>query len=65
MFFRRNKNNPATYIASNFLLTYFIVGLLILTLAFVYYTKQIFQLKPRSQRASLPIGRIGFRTSGY
>lgn len=44
MFFRRNKNNPATYIASNFLLTYFIVGLLILTLSFVYYTKQIFQL---------------------
>lgn len=44
MFFRRNKNNPASYTASNFLLTYFIIGLLILTLAFVYYTKQILQL---------------------
>ena len=44
MFFRRNKINPASYTASNFLLTYFIVGLLILTLAFIYYTKQIFQL---------------------
>jgi len=44
MFPRRKKNVPASYTASNFLLTYFIIGLLILSLAFVFYTKQIFQL---------------------
>ena len=44
MLFTRPKAVPAGYVASNFLLTYFIVGLLILSLAFVYYTKQILQL---------------------
>ena len=53
MFFRRNKDNPTSYTASNFLLTYFIVGLLILTLAFVYYTKQILQLN-RDLNAQVP-----------
>ena len=53
MFFRRYKDNPASYTASNFLLTYFIVGLLILTLAFVYYTKQILQLN-RDLNAQVP-----------
>ncbi len=53
MFFRRNKDNPASYSASNFLLTYFIVGLLILTLAFVYYTRQILQLN-RDLDAQVP-----------
>jgi nitrogen-specific signal transduction histidine kinase len=53
MFFRLSKNNPASYTASNFLLTYFIIGLLILTLAFVYYTKQILQLN-RDLNAQVP-----------
>ncbi|MDE0301094.1 MAG: HAMP domain-containing sensor histidine kinase [Candidatus Poribacteria bacterium] len=53
MFFRRDKNNPASYTASKFLLTYFIVGLLILTFAFVYYTKQILQLN-RDLDAQVP-----------
>ncbi len=44
MFLRRKRNIPTSYTASNFLLTYFIIGLLILSLAFVYYTKQILRL---------------------
>ena len=39
MFFKRQRTVPTGYAASNFLLTYFIVGLLILSLAFVYYTR--------------------------
>ncbi|MCZ6675919.1 MAG: HAMP domain-containing sensor histidine kinase [Candidatus Poribacteria bacterium] len=43
MFFTRRRTVPTGYTASNFLLTYFIIGLLILSLAFVFYTRQILQ----------------------
>ena len=43
MFFKRQRTVPTGYAASNFLLTCFIVGLLILALAFVYYTHLILQ----------------------
>ena len=43
MFFKRQRTVPTGYAASNFLLTCFIVGLLILSLAFVYYTRQLLQ----------------------
>lgn len=44
MFSKRKKSVPAGDVATNFLRTYFIVGLIILSLAFVFYTKQILQL---------------------
>ena len=44
MFFKRQRTVPTGYAASSFLLTCFIIGLLILSLAFVYYTRQILQL---------------------
>lgn len=44
MLFKRKGIVPTGYAATRFLLTYFIVGLLILSLAFVYYTRQIHQL---------------------
>ena len=43
MFFKRQRTVPTGYAASNFLLTYVIVGLLILSLAFVYYTHLLLQ----------------------
>ena len=43
MFFKRQRTVPTGYAASNFLLAYFIVGLLILSLAFVYYTRRLLQ----------------------
>ena len=43
MFFKRQRTVPTGYAASNFLLTCFIVGLLILSLAFVYYTRLLLQ----------------------
>lgn len=43
MFFKRQRTVPTGYAASNFLLTYFVVGLLILSLAFVYYTRRLLQ----------------------
>ena len=43
MFFKRQKTVPTSYAASNFLLTYFIVGLLILSFTFVYYTRRLLQ----------------------
>lgn len=44
MLFKRKRVVPTGYATTRFLLAYFIVGLLILSLAFVYYTKQILQL---------------------
>ena len=44
MLFKRKRIVPTGYAATRFLLAYFIVGLLILSLAFVYYTRQILQL---------------------
>ncbi len=43
MFFKRQRTVPTGYAASNFLLTCFIVGLLTLSLAFVYYTRLLLQ----------------------
>ena len=43
MFFKRQRTVPTGYAASNFLLTCFIVGLLILSFAFVYYTRLLLQ----------------------
>ncbi|MCE2393960.1 HAMP domain-containing histidine kinase [Candidatus Poribacteria bacterium] len=43
MFFKRQRTVPTGYAASNFLLTYFVVGLVILSLAFVYYTRRLLQ----------------------
>ena len=43
MFFKRQRTVPTGYAASNFLLTCCIVGLLILSLAFVYYTRLLLQ----------------------
>lgn len=43
MFFKHQRTVPTGYAASNFLLTYFIVGLLILSLTFVYYTRRLLQ----------------------
>jgi nitrogen-specific signal transduction histidine kinase len=55
MFFKRKESIPVGYAASNFLLTYFIVGLLILSLAFVFYTKQILQLNRDLDRLVEPL----------
>lgn len=44
MLFKRKRIVPSGYASTRFLLAYFIVGLIILSLALVYYTKQIFQL---------------------
>ena len=57
MFFKRQRTVPTGYAASNFLLTCFIVGLLILSLAFVYYTRQILQLKSRLEGTGSTVGR--------
>ncbi len=43
MFFKRQRTVPTGYAASNFLLTYFVVGLVIFSLAFVYYTRRLLQ----------------------
>ena len=43
MFFKRQRTVPTGYAASSFLLTYFVVGLVILSLAFVYYTRRLLQ----------------------
>ena len=43
MFFKRQRTAPAGYDASNFLLTCFIIGMLVLSLAFVYYTRLLLQ----------------------
>ena len=43
MFFKGQRTVPTGYAASNFLLTYFVVGLVILSLAFVYYTRRLLQ----------------------
>ena len=58
MLFTRQKAVPAGYVASNFLLTYFIVGLLILSLAFVYYTKQILQLNRDLKKQVEPLADL-------
>jgi two-component sensor histidine kinase len=58
MFFTHKRVMPTGYAATRFLLTYFIVGLLILSLAFVYYTKQILQLNQALEEQVGPLARL-------
>ena len=58
MFFKRQRTVPTGYAASNFLLTYFIVGLLILSLAFVYYTRQLLQRNEVFEKQVEPLAKL-------
>jgi two-component sensor histidine kinase len=58
MFFKRHRTVPTGYAASNFLLTYFIIGLLILSLAFVYYTRQLLQLNQVFEKQVVPLANL-------
>ncbi len=58
MFFKRQRTVPTGYAASNFLLTCFIVGLLILSLAFVYYTRQLLQHNKVFEKQVEPLANL-------
>ncbi len=58
MFFKRQRTVPTGYAASNFLLTYFIVGLLILSLAFMYYTRLLLQHNEVFKRQVEPLAKL-------
>ena len=58
MFFRRQRTVPTGYAASNFLLTCFIVGLLILSLAFVYYTRLLLQHSEIFEKQVEPLAKL-------
>ena len=58
MFFKRQRTVPTGYAASNFLLTCFIVGLLILSLAFVYYTHLLLQHKKVFEKQVKPLAKL-------
>ena len=58
MFFKRQRTVPTGYAASNFLLTYFIVGLLILSLAFVYYTRLLLQRNEVFEKQVEPLAKL-------
>ena len=58
MFFKRQRTVPTGYAASNFLLTYFIVGLLILSLAFVYYTRLLLQHNEVFEKQVEPLANL-------
>ncbi len=58
MFFKRQRTVPTGYAASNFLLTYFIVGLLILSLAFVYYTRLLLQHNEVFKKQVEPLAKL-------
>ena len=64
MFFKRQRTVPTGYAASNFLLTCFIVGLLILSLAFVYYTRQILQLNQDLKEQVAPLADLAAELPG-
>jgi nitrogen-specific signal transduction histidine kinase len=64
MFSKRKKSVPAGDVATNFLLTYFIVGLVILSLAFVYYTKQILQLNRDLDEQISPLANLAAEIPG-
>ncbi len=64
MFFKRQRTVPTGYAASNFLLTYFIIGLLILSLAFVYYTRQILQLNQDLKEQVVPLADLAAELPG-
>ena len=58
MFFKRQRSVPTGYAASNFLLTCFIVGLLILSLAFVYYTHLLLQHNKVFEKQVKPLAKL-------
>ena len=58
MFVKRQRTVPTGYAASNFLLTYFIVGLLILSLAFVYYTRLLLQHNEVFEKQVEPLAHL-------
>ena len=58
MFFKRQRTVPTGYAASNFLLTCFIVGLLILSLAFVYYTHLLLQHRKVFEKQVEPLAKL-------
>ena len=58
MFFNRQRTVPTGYDASNFLLTCFIVGLLILLLAFVYYTHLLLQHNKVFEKQVKPLAKL-------
>ena len=58
MFFKRQRTVPTGYAASNFLLTCFIVGLLILSLAFVYYTHLLLRHKEVFEKQVEPLAKL-------
>ena len=58
MFFKRQRTVPTGYAASNFLLTCFIVGLLILSLAFVYYTHLLLQHNKVFEKQVEPLANL-------
>ena len=58
MFFKRQRTVPTGYAASNFLLTYVIVGLLILLLAFVYYTRLLLQHNEVFEKQVEPLANL-------
>ena len=64
MFLRRKRKIPSSYTASNFLLTYFIIGFLILSLAFVYYTKQILRLNQNLNEQVPPLADLASEIPG-
>ena len=64
MFFKRQRTVPTGYAASNFLLTYFIVGLLILSLAFVYYTRLLLQRTEVFEKQVEPLAKLAALLGG-
>jgi len=64
MFFKHKGVVPVGYTASKFLLTSFIVGLVILSLAFVYYTKQILQLNQDLEEQVGPLADLAAEVPG-
>ena len=58
MLFKRQRTVPTGYAASNFLLTCFIVGLLILSLAFVYYTHLLLQHNKVFEKQVKPLAKL-------
>ena len=58
MFFKRQRTVPTGYAASNFLLICFIVGLLILALAFVYYTRLLLQHNKVFEKQVKPLAEL-------
>ena len=58
MFFKRQRTVLTGYAASNFLFTYFVVGLVILSLAFVYYTRMLLQRNEVFEEQVKPLAKL-------